>query len=166
MSSQGRYAISNASGIFLKNDHRSSRIRRLLQLQPRRSKPTMSSLSAVSVLVFGATALLTGICTLLFPTTMLSMLLLPDASLPALRANALAAIAMGIYYTLAFVQDNRAFFVATVPMRILTAVVLGLQGGPWMYVALWEGYGAYFTGVVLALEDRDGNEITRENNEG
>jgi len=94
------------------------------------------------------------------------MLLLPDASLPALRANALAAIAMGIYYTLAFVHDNRAFFVATVPMRILTAVVLGLQGGPWMYVALWEGYGAYFTGVVLALEERDGNEITRENKEG
>lgn len=83
---------------------------------------------------------------------MLSTLSLPNASPPALRANALAAVAMGIYYTLAFVQDNRAFFAATVPVRMLTAAVLGMQGGTWLYVALWEGIGAGFTGVMLALE--------------
>lgn len=79
----------------------------------------MPTHTAYTTLAFGASSLLTGICILFSPGSMLSTLSLSDASLPAIRANALAAVAMGIYYTLAFVQDNRAFFVATVPMRIL-----------------------------------------------
>lgn len=59
---------------------------------------------------------------------------------------------MGIYYILAFVQDNRAFFAATIPMRMLTAALLGIQGEAWLYVAFWEGIGAGLTGVMLALE--------------
>lgn len=112
----------------------------------------MFSYAAYTIFAFGATSLLTGIYTLVFPGSMLSTLSLPDASLPAIRANALAAIAMGLYYTLAFVQGNQAFFAATVPMRMLTAVVLGLQGGYWIYVALWEGVGAGLTGIMLGLE--------------
>lgn len=66
---------------------------------------------------------------------------------------------MGIYYTLAFVQDDRTFFAATIPIRMLTAAVLGMQGGAWLYVALWEGIGASFTGVILALEGFQSRKI-------
>jgi len=112
----------------------------------------MTSRTAYTILAFGASSLLTGIYTLLSPGTMLFTLSLPEVSLPAMRANGLAAIAMGIYYILAFIQDNRVFFAATVPVRMLTAFVFGMQGRTWSYVALWEGVGAGLTGVMLALE--------------
>ncbi|EYE90582.1 uncharacterized protein EURHEDRAFT_286571 [Aspergillus ruber CBS 135680] len=119
----------------------------------------MPSRTAYTILAFGAVSLLTGIYILLSPESMLSMLSLPSASLPSIRANASAAIAMGIYYTLAFVQDDRTFFAATIPIRMLTAAVLGMQGGAWLYVALWEGIGASFTGVILALEGFQSRKI-------
>ncbi|KAJ7819350.1 hypothetical protein B0H14DRAFT_2836548, partial [Mycena olivaceomarginata] len=43
----------------------------------------------------------------------------PADCLPAAAGNSLAAVAMGIYYTLAAYQENRKFFIATVPMRCL-----------------------------------------------
>lgn len=140
-----RHVMYNASSIGIVSETTTS--------SPTTTKPTTPSPTAYTTLAFGASFLLTGICILLSPGFMLSTLSLPDASLPAICANALVAVAMGIYYTLAFVQDNRTFFVATFPMRMLTAVVLGMQEGFWVYVALWEGIGAGFTGVMLALEE-------------
>ncbi|KAJ6440089.1 Negative regulator of the PHO system [Purpureocillium lavendulum] len=63
------------------------------------------------------------------------------------RGNALAAIAMGLYYNLAVYQNNTAFFIATVPMRMLSAGVFWAQG--WPAVAVWEGMGSLSTGLAL-----------------
>jgi hypothetical protein len=72
--------------------------------------------------------------------------------LPAAAGNSLAAVAMGIYYTLAAYQENRKFFIATVPMRCLTAVVFWRQA--WIAPAVWEGTGAVLTAVALWLGSR------------
>lgn len=97
----------------------------------------MPSFSALTIYLFGATAFGAGVHTLLFsgPTT------------PEMKANSLAAIAMGIYYPLAAYQENRAFFIATVPMRSLSATVFWQQG--WVEAAVWEGAGAALTGLAL-----------------
>ncbi|CAN8096210.1 unnamed protein product [Discula destructiva] len=65
-----------------------------------------------------------------------------------MKANSLAAIAMGIYYPLAAFQENQAFFIATVPMRSLSATVFWLPD--WRAAAIWEGAGAALTGLALA----------------
>jgi hypothetical protein len=67
------------------------------------------------------------------------------------KGNSLAAIAMGIYYSLAAYQENRSFFKLTVPMRLLTATVFWGQGGMWKGAGLWEGVGAGLTGLALLL---------------
>jgi len=56
---------------------------------------------------------------------------------------------MGIYYTLAAYQENQTFFIATVPMRSLTALVFWRQA--WIAPAVWEGGGAVLTAVALGL---------------
>ncbi|OCK77740.1 hypothetical protein K432DRAFT_384426 [Lepidopterella palustris CBS 459.81] len=109
----------------------------------------MPSPAALTVYAFGATSFLFGIINLLSPSTTLSTLNLPAAALPAANGNALAAIAMGIYYTLAAWQENRAFFTLTVPMRLLTTAVFWWQGGAWRVPAVWEGIGAVSTGCAL-----------------
>jgi hypothetical protein len=68
-----------------------------------------------------------------------------------IEGNSLAAIAMGIYYTLAAYQENRAFFYLTVPMRVLTSTVFWTQGGQWKMAGLWEGGGAVLTAVALMV---------------
>lgn len=100
----------------------------------------MPSFSALTIYLFGATAFGAGVHTLLFsgPAT------------PEMKANSLAAIAMGIYYPLAAYQENRAFFIATVPMRSLSATVFWQQG--WVEAAVWEGAGAALTGLALAWQ--------------
>lgn len=112
----------------------------------------MPSYSSTTILGFGATCFITGGYTLLFPSAVSSALSLPPSALPAVRGNGLAAIAMGIYYTLASVQENRLFFAATVPMRLLTATVFWFQGGRWKTASLWEGIGAALTASTLLLE--------------
>ncbi|KAM7192188.1 hypothetical protein V8F33_008462, partial [Rhypophila sp. PSN 637] len=70
---------------------------------------------------------------------------LPPTAIPASHGLSLAALAMGIYYSLAAYQENRSFFVLTVPMRLLTATVFWGQGDAWRLPAVWEGGGALFT---------------------
>jgi hypothetical protein len=65
--------------------------------------------------------------------------------------NSLAAIAMGIYYTLAAYQENRTFFYLTVPMRLLTSLVFWRQGGEWKIAGAWEGGGALITAGALMV---------------
>lgn len=118
----------------------------------------MPSYSTLSILLFGITSFVTGVYTLVSPPAILTALTLPASALPATRGNGLAAIAMGIYYTLAAVQGNRAFYAATVPMRLLTATVFWAQGGGWRAASLWEGSGAVLTGVVMGMEWKYGRE--------
>jgi hypothetical protein len=86
---------------------------------------------------------------LISPSLMIESLNLPAGAIPAVKGSALAAIAMGIYYTLASYQNNTAFFMATVPMRLLTATVFWAQD--WKAASIWEGAGAVLTAAALFL---------------
>lgn len=114
----------------------------------------MPSAAAVTIFLFGVTSLGAGLQGLLFgpPSP-------PDASLlahQAMTANYLAATAMGLYYPLMAYQENRTFFVATVPMRALSATVFWLQ--QWKSASLWEGAGALLTAVALVWERSSTNK--------
>ncbi|KAI1754073.1 hypothetical protein F4782DRAFT_61369 [Xylaria castorea] len=109
----------------------------------------MPSPAALTIYLFGATALLAGVSSLIDSSSSTSQLDFPLACTPVARGNALAAIAMGLYYTLAAYQENSTFFVATVPMRLLTTAVFFSQG--WSVPAIWEGAGAVITGFALLI---------------
>jgi hypothetical protein len=119
----------------------------------------MPSAAATSILAFGLTSLIAGASTLYDPHPSLQLLNLPLAALPALRANGLAAVAMGIYYPLAAYQNNIAFFKATIPMRVLTASIFWNQG--WHAASLWEALGSVATTVAL-LWDSTREKIKEE----
>ncbi|TVY31710.1 hypothetical protein LSUB1_G008956, partial [Lachnellula subtilissima] len=113
----------------------------------------MPSLPAYTIYLFGLTAFLASITHLISPTSATVSLSLPNSCIPATNGpplsspphknpnpipiphphprNSLAAIAMGIYYTLAARQENRTFFKLTVLMRMLTAGVFWGEGGQW-----------------------------------
>ncbi|KAJ7366990.1 hypothetical protein DFH08DRAFT_948980 [Mycena albidolilacea] len=111
----------------------------------------MPSPAALTIYLFGATAFLAGALDLLeFPSSL--NVYVPADCLPAAAGNSLAAVAMGIYYTLAAYQENRKFFIATVPMRCLTAVVFWRQA--WIAPAVWEGTGAVLTALALWMGSR------------
>lgn len=74
-----------------------------------------------------------------------------DMNVLTVKGNSLAAIAMGIYYMLAASQENRLFFLLTVPMRMLTSIVFWNQGGSWKMAGVWEGGGAALTAFALYL---------------
>lgn len=114
----------------------------------------MPSLSAITIALFGVTALFAGISTLLSPTLSLSTFNLPESARPAVLGNGLAAFAMGQYYILAAFQENKTFFMLTIPMRGLTALVFWGQGGPWKIPAIWEAVAAVVTAVALSWEGR------------
>jgi len=112
----------------------------------------MPSIVRLTISAFGITSLLAGVHSLMASTAAL-----PSGNsdvVAADRGNALAAIAMGIYYNLAAHQDNTAFFIATVPMRMLSAAVFWAQG--WPAVAAWEGTGSLSTILALWWDSRKG----------
>jgi len=114
----------------------------------------MPPISSLSIYLFGITAFVAGVTHLISPQIALSTFDLPASALPAVHGNSLAAIAMGIYYTLAAWQNNRTFHTLTVPMRSLTAAVFWAQGGSWRLAAVWEAAGALLTGTALLYEGR------------
>lgn len=111
----------------------------------------MPSKAALTIYLFGITAFLAGVNNLLSPEAALETFGLSDSCLPPILGNGLAAIAMGIYYCLAAWQENRAFFILTVPMRCLTATVFWRAGGAWQLAGYWEGGGALLTLIALVL---------------
>jgi len=110
----------------------------------------MWSYSQLSILAFGLSALLSGLVTLLSPESAAAQLQLASECWPSMNGNGLAAIGMGIYYTLAAVQNNKTFFKLTVPMRFLTTVVFWKQG--WTLPSVWEGGAAVLTALALLVE--------------
>ncbi|KAE9367619.1 hypothetical protein N431DRAFT_349587 [Stipitochalara longipes BDJ] len=111
----------------------------------------MPSPAAWTIYVFGATAFVAGWWQLISPESAVQSLGLSVECVLAANGNSLAAIAMGIYYSLAAYQENRTFFKLTVPMRMLTATVFWGQGGTWKVAGLWEGLGAGLTGLALIV---------------
>lgn len=114
----------------------------------------MPSAAALTVYAFGGMCLVAGLTNLAKPEDALAALDLPATARFASNGMALAAVAMGLYYPLAAWQENTAFFALTVPMRLLTATVFWLQGGPWRVPAAWEGSAALLTGLALAWDLR------------
>jgi hypothetical protein len=116
----------------------------------------MPSSPATATYIFGFMSLISGVVLLLDPMLSPPLQQLPlacqEACMPISRATAMAATAMGIYYPLLAWQENRAFFIATVPVRLLSSAVF-IQGGPgWGVVSVWEGCGACATGAALLWE--------------
>ncbi|TVY24185.1 hypothetical protein LHYA1_G006965, partial [Lachnellula hyalina] len=74
------------------------------------SSSTIPSLPAYTIYLFGLIAFLAGITPLFSPTSATVSLGLPNSCIPATNGNSLAAIAMGVSYTLAAWQENRTFF--------------------------------------------------------
>ena len=112
------------------------------------------SITSLTIYAFGLSAFAVGVHNLLFPQYALASLNLPADAITAMKGNSLAAIAMGIYYTLAAYQRNRAFFLLTIPMRLLTATVFWRAGGPWKYASSWEGGGALITAIAMLWDGR------------
>ncbi|TVY84213.1 hypothetical protein LSUE1_G001105 [Lachnellula suecica] len=131
----------------------------------------MPTYAAFTIYAFGISALIAGMTNLLSPASAVNALGLPESCIPASngrytflaslsphllmhagQGNSLAAIAMGLYYTLAAYQENKTFFRLTVPMRLLTCGVFLDQGGMWKVAGAWECGGAVLTAVALALE--------------
>lgn len=101
-----------------------------------------SSFVAITGYAFGITSLIAGVFSLLNPTQDA-----PAAWRPVEAGNAVAAIAMGIYYPLAAYQENITFFKFTVPMRLLTTSVFWYYD--WKVPSVWEGTGAILTLIAL-----------------
>ncbi|KAI8716567.1 hypothetical protein NCS52_00950800 [Fusarium sp. LHS14.1] len=112
----------------------------------------MVSSVQIAITAFGVSAFVSGVSTLINPSYTLDFLDLPLAALPSVRGNALAAIGMGIYYSLAAYQNNTAFFAASVPMRLLSASIFWAQG--WQVASIWEGIGSIATGLALLWQLR------------
>ena len=112
----------------------------------------MPSLAASTVYAFGTTALVAGINNLLSPQSTLQSFQLPLAALPAVNGNSLAAIAVGSLYILSAYQENRAFFLMSIPTRTLTGTVFWYAGGLWRVAGVWEGGGALITALALGWE--------------
>ncbi|KAI0124189.1 hypothetical protein BJ170DRAFT_686556 [Xylariales sp. AK1849] len=112
----------------------------------------MPTLAAITIYFFGLTAFLAGVSGLLNPWSTAAQLDFPENCTPVANGNSLAAVAMGIYYSLAAYQENKTFFILTVPMRLLTTAVFWNQG--WTAPAVWEGMGALLTAGALVMGSR------------
>ncbi|KAF2280508.1 uncharacterized protein EI97DRAFT_124696 [Westerdykella ornata] len=112
--------------------------------------------SAMSIYLFGCMSFCFGVLTLLRPEQAAARLELPSEAIPAIQACSLAAIAIGVFYTLAAYQENRAFFRCSLLTRSLTTWVLWNAskewGSAWKEVALWEGTAAAVTAVALVWD--------------
>ncbi|KAI5455969.1 hypothetical protein BGZ63DRAFT_397207 [Mariannaea sp. PMI_226] len=106
--------------------------------------------AALTIYIFGVSALIAGIVSLLYPFDEGA-----ENCKPAAAGNALAAIAMGLYYSIAAYQENTVFFMATVPMRSLTTVVFWHYN--WKGAAAWEGVGAALTLIALLIRGKQGD---------
>lgn len=130
------------------------------------SQLRIRSLSAWTIAIFGALALLFGIVGLIQPELMLRAMNFPlldsrpegDFTIVFLTASSMASLNMGVYYLMAALTGWKPFFSWTVPFRILTftifvlAIMRGLAPIGFIGVALWELIGALATGAALFYE--------------
>lgn len=130
------------------------------------------NLSSLTMLVFGILAVLLGLVGLIRPEFTLQMLGFPvidraarvegDYTLMFITASSMASFNMGIYYTLAALNNMKKFYTWTVPFRVVTftvftlAVVNGVAPAGFIGVGVWELLGAVATGLALWYEQRRG----------
>lgn len=119
--------------------------------------------------VFGATAFVLGIVTIVYPDYLINTLGLSEHDTTALRAmitlNGVAATNMGAYYMYMVYHKVVPFFKITVVFRLLITVPVVLywyityNQDSFLSIALWEGIGALW---VLAALKYDTNHQKEE----
>jgi hypothetical protein len=115
-------------------------------------------LTALTMLVFGVLITSAGMTGLFRPEILLHFLGLSGEGPTQLFvvATSQASLAMGLYYILAAMNNNRMFIQWSVPLRIMNFVVfasvvlLGLAPVQWMLVAGLELTGALATAIASA----------------
>jgi len=124
----------------------------------------MSSLTSKTIAIWGSTCLLRGLTYVLLPTPALTHFALPISAFPMSNEAGLRGVAIGVLYIIAGMQDNKPLAIATIPLRILTAIVFWLQSGDgtdvfaasnannWKVASIWEGAGALVTGLAMVWD--------------
>jgi hypothetical protein len=118
-----------------------------------------------TMFIFGAIALLLGLLGLLRPESLLSILgfpVLDRLTRPAggytrvfIMASSMASFNMGVYYTLAAINDLKQFYKWIVPFRGPTfPVFTGLVPARFIAVGAWELTSAIATGFALRAETK------------
>ena len=126
--------------------------------------------SGWTMFIFGVLAFLLGVIGIFRPEILLSILgfevveraarASSDYTITYMTAASMASLNMGVYYTLAALNDVKIFYRWTVPFRGLTFIVfttivlLGIAPIKFVGVALWEGIGALATGIALRKEKK------------
>lgn len=124
--------------------------------------------SGWTIFIFGLMALLFGLVGLIRPEALFNILGVDaidraqraagDLTLPFVAASSMASFNMGVYYILAALNDQKAFYSWTVPFRGVTfsvftiLVLIGLAPIGWIGVAIWELCGGIATGLALHFE--------------
>jgi hypothetical protein len=126
--------------------------------------------SGWTMFIFGALAFLLGLVGLIRPEWTLALVgfeviertqrVGADYTLVFVTASSMASFNMGIYYMLAVLNNFKAFYLWTVPFRVVTFIVFllavfsGLAPLGFIGVAAWELVGAVLTGLALYFEGR------------
>jgi hypothetical protein len=126
--------------------------------------------SGWTMFIFGVMALLFGLIGLVKPEIVFSILGLEvidrarrvagDYTLPCVVASCMASFNMGVYYILAALNDQRAFYLWTVPFRAVTftvftaAALTGVAPITWIGLGVWELCGGVATGLALYFDKR------------
>jgi len=134
------------------------------------SKLKIKDASGWTMLIFGVLALLFGLLGLIRPEILLSILgfsvidraarVAGDYTLVFMIASAMASFNIGVYYTLAALNDMKQFYKWTVPFRCVTFVVFtivvltGLAPTRFLGVGFWELIGAIATGLALRSDSK------------
>jgi hypothetical protein len=117
-------------------------------------------LAALTMLVFGMLITASGMTGLFMPELLLDFFGFSTDGPAVLfvMACSQASLAMGVYYILAAVNNNRMFTRWSVPLRMMNfavfagMVLFGVAPLQWLGVAGLELLGALATGITLALE--------------
>lgn len=134
------------------------------------SEYRIRDLSGWTMFIFGALAFLLGLVGLIRPEWTLALVgfevieraqrVGADYTLVFVTASSMASFNMGIYYMLAVLNNFKAFYLWTVPFRVVTFIVFllavfsGLAPMGFIGVAAWELVGAVLTGLALYFEGR------------
>ncbi len=132
-------------------------------------------ISGWTMFIFGSMAFVFGIIGLIKPELVFTILGIDsidraqraagDFTLPFVAASSMASFNMGVYYVLAALNDQKAFYSWTVPFRgvtftVFTILVLtGLAPIGWFGVALWELCGGIAPGLALHFEKRKARSV-------
>eukprot|EP00698_Gefionella_okellyi_P000201 TRINITY_DN10175_c0_g2_i1.p1 TRINITY_DN10175_c0_g2~~TRINITY_DN10175_c0_g2_i1.p1 ORF type:complete len:150 (+),score=19.34 TRINITY_DN10175_c0_g2_i1:61-510(+) len=134
-------------------------------------RKNLSSQAAISMFVFGLTALVNGVLGILFEDTYARTFNLGIINnvldSPLLRAANVAAFNMGWYYVLCALAGNKFFFAITVPFRCVTFALFSItawqQGGAtgrtMLMTAVIELAGALWTAWGLLYDRRHSKTV-------